>query len=312
MIGNGSERGIAENGGRCAATSRSIVYLAIAFGISWTAISIAWLQGARVLAEAGLAGNLFLLGPPIAALTCAVIFEKGRRIGALGLWLRPNRWWLLGVILPIVMDAYVRTTEAMLGLKDGITFADPHQTIAAMLKLRTETLGAGWAGIAIAVVVIAFGFSVLFTLTEEMGWRGYLYRQWRPLGFWRYSLLTGLVWGAWHWPMVVYFGLAFGHDRLAGVIYYPLETMSLAPIMTLLRDRSGSVWATGLYHGISNIIGIILFNELGRHTEPNFFLPLLMLPPLLLVELFRRKWPHPQEAAERLKLDHPLRAPMRR
>ena len=46
-----------------------------------------------------------------------------------------------------------------------------------MFKVRTDSFADGWAGVAVAVVLIAFGFSIMFTLTEEMGWRGYLVRR---------------------------------------------------------------------------------------------------------------------------------------
>ena len=244
----------------------------------------------------------------MAALTCALIFEKGHRIAALGLKFRPNRWWMVALVLPMAMDAYHMAVMAALGRADADTsFADPHKTIAAVFKLRPEALPHGYIGIAGIVILIAFGFSIMFTLTEEMGWRGYLYQQCRPLGFWRYSLLTGLVWGVWHWPMVIYFGLVFSDHRLAGLVYYPLETMSLAPIMTLLRDRGRSIWAPGIFHGMANTIGIILFDELGRNTKPEFLPLLLMLPSLLLVELFRRIWPERVERAETPETKQPVR-----
>ncbi|WP_340681246.1 CPBP family intramembrane glutamic endopeptidase [Natrinema gelatinilyticum] len=44
-------------------------------------------------------------------------------------------------------------------------------------------------------LVAAFG--------EEFGWRGLLFLKRSPLGFWRVSLLTGVVWGLWHAPLIV-------------------------------------------------------------------------------------------------------------
>jgi membrane protease YdiL (CAAX protease family) len=274
---------------------RAFVYLAITFLISWAALTIAWLRGARTSTDAGAANLLFLLGPPIAALACALMFEKGHRVSSLGLKLKPNRWWLVAIVLPIAVMAYSGVIEAVLG-RPTAPFTDPRTAVAALLKLRPEVLPNGVAGIAVMVILIAVASSIVFALTEEMGWRGYLYRQWRPLGFWRYSLLTGLIWGVWHWPMVIYFGLVFSDHRLAGLAYYPLSTLSLAPLMTLLRDKDRSIWAPGLYHGVANTIGIVLMNDLGRRTAPEFLPLLLMLPTFLLVELFRRKWPERGDA----------------
>ena len=174
---------------------------------------------------------------------------------------------------------------------------DPRIAVAALLKLRPEVLPNGTVGLAIMGILVAVASSIVFALTEEMGWRGYLYRQWRQLGFWRYSLLTGLIWGVWHWPMVIYFGVVFSDNRLAGLAYYPLSTLLLAPLMTLLRDKDNSIWAPGIYHGVVNTIGIVLMNDLGRRTTPEFVPLLFLLPSFLLVELFRRKWPDHENAA---------------
>lgn len=273
------------------ANSRAIAYLATAFAISWTAISIVWINGARTLLDAGSASSLFTFGPPIAALGCAFVFDKGHRLRALGLVFKPNRWWLVALFLPAAMTVYHTVLLRIFLGPDAARIWKPQKTIAAMFQLRPETLPDGSVAVLAIAALIAFGFSILFTLTEEIGWRGYLYRQWRPLGFWRYSLLTGLVWGVWHWPMVIYFGLIFNDNRLAGLLFYPLSTMAIAPIMTLLRDRAGSVWAPGIYHGMHNMIGIVFFGALVQPDDSKFSLLPIFLPPLLLVELFRRTWP---------------------
>lgn len=275
---------------------KALVYLAIAFVFSWCPPTIAWLTGARTSTDAGGASLLFLLGPPIAALTCVWAFEKGQRISSLGLKLKPNRWWLVAMVLPMAITVYSRQVAAMLGLWVA-PFTDPRLAVAALLKLQPEVLPNGTVSLAIMVILIAAVSSVVFALTEEMGWRGYLYMQWRQLGFWRYSMLTGLIWGVWHWPMVIYFGVVFSDDRLAGLVYYPLTTLLLAPLMTLLRDKDNSIWAPGIYHGVINAIGIFLMNDLGRRTTPEFLPLLFLLPSFLLVELVRRKWPDNENEA---------------
>ena len=275
---------------------KALLYLVIAFVFSWCPLTIAWLRGARTATDAGGASLLFLLGPPIAALACAWAFDKGQRASSLGLKLRPNRWWLVAIVLPMAIMMYSRQVASMLGLWIA-PLTDPRIAVAALLKLRPEVLPNGTVGLAIMGILVAVASSIVFALTEEMGWRGYLYRQWRQLGFWRYSLLTGLIWGVWHWPMVIYFGVVFSDNRLAGLAYYPLSTLLLAPLMTLLRDKDNSIWAPGIYHGVVNTIGIVLMNDLGRRTTPEFVPLLFLLPSFLLVELFRRKWPDHENAA---------------
>jgi membrane protease YdiL (CAAX protease family) len=91
-------------------------------------------------------------------------------------------------------------------------------------------------------------------LTEELGWRGYLYHLWRGAGFWRYTVATGVIWGVWHWPMVVLFGMGGDQGLVFNVLFYPFVTTLLAFCLTIIRDRSHSVIAAGIFHGAWNSV----------------------------------------------------------
>jgi uncharacterized protein len=85
---------------------RALTYLAITFAFSWSVVSVAWLGGARSIGDAPGAMQLFTWGPPVAALICALAFDKGERIAALGLRLRPSRWWLAAFVIAFAMTGY--------------------------------------------------------------------------------------------------------------------------------------------------------------------------------------------------------------
>lgn len=42
-----------------------------------------------------------------------------------------------------------------------------------------------------------------FMLGEELGWRGFQFEETKLLGFWRSSLLIGVLWGLWHAPVIM-------------------------------------------------------------------------------------------------------------
>lgn len=94
---------------------RALAYLAITFAFSWSAVSLAWLGGARSIGDAPGANQLFTFGPPIAALICVLLFHKGERIAALGLRFRPNRWWLVAIVIAFAMTGYSLTVGGDLG-----------------------------------------------------------------------------------------------------------------------------------------------------------------------------------------------------
>ncbi len=46
-------------------------------------------------------------------------------------------------------------------------------------------------------------FNTLFGLGEELGWRGYLLPGLLGLGQWRAILVSGVIWGVWHAPIIL-------------------------------------------------------------------------------------------------------------
>jgi membrane protease YdiL (CAAX protease family) len=255
-------------------TSKSIIFLALAFAISW-AIAIgahfAGLSGNAQLAAPILAA--MMTGPAIGALICTFAFEKkGERVNALGLHFKPNLWWLLAWIIPIALAA--GSVAATLLLSDR-TYVD----IGAASRAAAEAQGQDLSQVPAFVLSTGFivGIGVLLgslinmpilTFTEELGWRGYLYSLWRPSGFWWASLGTGLVWGVWHAPAIYFYGLNYPDDRGLGLGLFVIFCMLLSPIMTLIRDRSGSVWAAGLFHGAFNAVGGLTIAAISNPTFP--------------------------------------------
>ena len=57
---------------------------------------------------------------------------------------------------------------------------------------------------------------------------------------------TGVVWGVWHAPAIFFYGHNYPDDRVLGLGLFVLFCMLLAPIITLVRERGGSVWAAGI------------------------------------------------------------------
>jgi len=44
---------------------------------------------------------------------------------------------------------------------------------------------------------------MIFTFGEEFGWRGYLLPRLAPLGGISAAIITGVIWGLWHTPVIV-------------------------------------------------------------------------------------------------------------
>jgi len=102
-------------------------------------------------------------------------------------------------------------------------------------------------------LVAGLTINAVAALGEELGWRGLLLRELAPLGFWRLSLLTGVVWGVWHAPLIVQ-GHNFPDAPFAGIVVMTGWTVAASPLFTYLTVRARSVLAATLLHGSFNAV----------------------------------------------------------
>ena len=93
-------------------------------------------------------------------------------------------------------------------------------------------------------------------LGEEIGWRGYLYPALRR----RFSIvqthvLLGLIWSLWHLPINLQ-GYNYGRSYFAypvlGLVAMFLFCFSIGILLSWLLEKTGSIWASALFHGAIN------------------------------------------------------------
>ena len=179
----------------------------------------------------------------------------------LGVRFRPNRWfavaWLLpplvalatlgaSLILPRV--EYSPDMEGMFNRLESSLTAEQIEQMklqAQSLPVHPFWLALGQGLIAGATINAVAGFG------EELGWRGFLYRELSFLGFWRSSLVVGVVWGFWHAPLILQ-GHNYPEHPVAGVFMMVVFTTLLSPLFTYVRTRSESVIAAAIMHGSLN------------------------------------------------------------
>ena len=106
-------------------------------------------------------------------------------------------------------------------------------------------------------------FNTLFTLGEELGWRGYLLPKLLPLGQIPAILLSGLIWGIWHAPVIL-----MGHNYpgypVLGVGMMMVFTILMGVFLSWLYLKTKSPWAPALSHATLNAVAslplIVLFD----------------------------------------------------
>jgi len=234
---------------------KALIFLSLTFTVSWGSVFFAWFDGRHNFNDAGIFVFIFGISPAFVAITCSFMFEKGRRLEVLGIKFCPNRWWLWAALIPIALIAVGIGIHALFSPYELLNLEGTARHLADLQHQSYSNASLYLAGFFLLKVA---GF-VLLAIGEELGWRGYLYSLWRPLGFWRASLAIGLVWGIWHSPLVYLYGLNYPDHRLLGLFLNPLSSIAFAPILTLVRDRGYSVWPAVILHGATNGLAPLIF-----------------------------------------------------
>jgi membrane protease YdiL (CAAX protease family) len=103
-------------------------------------------------------------------------------------------------------------------------------------------------------ILIGLVMSTGIALAEEIGWRGYLLPHLLPLGRTRALLLSGLLQGIWHLPIILLttFYHEGGNRWIVTVLF--LMTLTVAGVFYgYLRLTSQSIWPAALAHGSFNM-----------------------------------------------------------
>jgi uncharacterized protein len=234
---------------------RVALFVAIAFGGSWALAAVFYAAGAPLSP----AGNralaiLYVFPPAMAALVVQGGLARQPLVGPLGLRPRFNRWllvaWLLPLAILLVALAIYVAWPGLDIIADREAFVEHLRRTAPpeMLEHLEERLVESpppppWRlllhGMLGGVPFILLG------LAEELAWRGFLLKE-IEAGFWKRSVITGLVWGAWLLPLAVGLGMYYPQHPGHGVFLLFGYTLALSPALVLLRARSGSVWAPAL------------------------------------------------------------------
>ncbi len=73
----------------------------------------------------------------------------------------------------------------------------------------------------------------------------------RPLGPVKANLLTGVMWGLWHAPIIL-LGFNYGQQRVLGVLMMCVWLVPLSFLLWRSREYSGSVLTPAIIHGAFN------------------------------------------------------------
>jgi membrane protease YdiL (CAAX protease family) len=172
-----------------------------------------------------------------------------------------GRYWLLfglAIIAYYVLQAVLNAAFGLGGAKLVLPAVPPGLSPNAFLVLG-----------ALQSVVLAPILAIVIAFGEEYGWRGYLQSELFKMGRVRGVLLLGVIWGAWHWPLIL-MGYNYPGYPLLGLALMALYTTGLAIVLGYAVLRSGSVLLAAYLHALNNqVLGFIV--AMGfRPLDPAF------------------------------------------
>ena len=258
---------------------RITIFLGFAFGISWLTALVIYLTGglqnSPTLSIEGtefslaylLLATAYMFGPAIANILTRLITREGKADLLLEPKFNHGRWvfWLLAWFLPGVLTIlgaaiffllFPQYYDSQLGLiTQQLAATGSTTTLSPWTIVVLQTLQA---------ILLAPVLNAISTFGEEFGWRGYLQPKLMPLGARKAVLLTGVIWGVWHWPIIL-MGYNYGLDYFGAPVLGPLAmvlfTVALAVIFGWLTLKAQSVWPAVIGHAAINgiaAIGILL------------------------------------------------------
>jgi len=265
---------------------RILFFLVFSFGISWATGLVIYLTGglensptydiggAEISLALILLATAYMFGPALANLITRLITKEGTN----NLFLKPNfenkrwryylaAWFLPGLLTIIGMILFFLLfpnyfDSGLSTLKDMLSESGQTGNINPWLVTVIQTIQA---------LLISPLLNALPTFGEEFGWRGYLQPKLMPLGGQKAVLLTGVIWGIWHWPVIL-MGYNYGKDYFGAPFLGPLAmvwfTLSLSIIFGWLTIKAENVWPAVIAHGALNGIASLGILFVKNNPDP--------------------------------------------
>jgi membrane protease YdiL (CAAX protease family) len=165
-------------------------------------------------------------------------------------------------------------------------------TLAIVLAVQMILVGS------LLGLVVAFG--------EEYGWRGFLQGQFVRLGKRRGVLLLGLIWGAWHYP-VIWMGHNYPGRPAEGTLLMTIFCVLLAFVIGHAVLKTGSIWLAAFIHAIIDQTNNFFSSFIYTPSDPilSFGIGLYGMATLAIIVFFLLRDPIWKDTSVQTELTQP-------
>lgn len=239
-------------------TREVLAFVALAFGLAWLIALPLWLDERGLKAPYAVVLLVGMMGAPsLAVLVVRQLFRPPdlKEILALRSGERAAGVWLLAGAAPLLVVLASLALAALFGV-----YELDLRELSNLRKLLEEA-GAGdvldkmsihtLAALIVVGALVGGVMNLPPALGEELGWRGYLLPRLLPLGTGRAIVVSGVVWGLWHAPVML-LGYNYPDHPGVGFLVFCVPTVLMGALLSWLRFASDSVFPAALGHGAIN------------------------------------------------------------
>jgi membrane protease YdiL (CAAX protease family) len=170
-------------------------------------------------------------------------FEKAGLTGG-----KPGKWLVYGMAF-FLFYALFTGLNALFGLGQAVDVSEFLGALGGPEGSMSPGVFLLLAGI--QTVLVGPFLGLMYGFGEEYGWRGFLQEQLIRLGKRRGILILGLIWSAWHYP-VIWMGHNYPGYPVLGTLLMTFYTTALAFVLGYAMLKTGSIWLVAFLHALNN------------------------------------------------------------
>lgn len=241
------------------ALKRIIIFCVLAFLPFWIIVPVMnRAYGEKIYVSEKAAAAVYILGvfgmliPSFANIITRLVTKEGFKNSYLGLNFKGNAKYYLASVLVKVAEIAVCAILVWAFFVKELSFSEafPFDNMNTRLGMFLFQLSAS-----VIIFFPAFG--------EEWGWRGYLMPKLiEVMGKPAAVIVGGMIWGLWHAPLTLSghnFGTDYRFYPWLGILIMCVMCILMNAFLTLLTERTKSVYPASLCHMINNNLGGSIF-----------------------------------------------------
>lgn len=180
------------------------------------------------------------------------------RMGSIGPYL------LTIIIAPLVF-------AAMYGLSWGLGLTSPDPTLGSLADIAGNdtpvTMEALFQQLLPLSILIGPFIHFIFSLGEEIGWRGFLLPRLMVLGKLRAYVILGIIWGLWHAP-IIWVGFNYPGHPVAGIATMCVLASAFGLFINEMMLHYRSAFLAAFIHAAVNAQGFGIWMWLFPDVDP--------------------------------------------